>query len=132
MPVDFVNAVGEALIEARSRKNKPNAKKAKAPKSAVEQCERSHTAANGSRIKAAKGLHDDFGLETLCCRHDIPIFVCNIDTPGEQQKYAVSLLLWLLMHLPDTTTVMNLYDIGCVLDKTVTSVSAPPGDRTPS
>ncbi|EJD33287.1 hypothetical protein AURDEDRAFT_77098, partial [Auricularia subglabra TFB-10046 SS5] len=124
VPKEFIDAVGAALDECRARpaRKRPS----DVPEAAVKQCEKSHTAANGSRQKAASDRHDDRGLMALVCRHDIPLFVCNIDTPGEQQKYSIGLLIWLLLHLPDMATVMNLYDIGCVADKAVRSYEIMP------
>lgn len=60
---------------------------------------------------------------SLICRHDIPLFFANIDTPGEQQKYAVALILWLFQHLPPAAKVVILYDVGCVLDRSLELVS---------
>ncbi len=58
----------------------------------------------------------------LVCRHDIPLFFANIDTPGEQQKFAVSLIQKLFEHLPPSATVTILYDVGCVLDRSISLV----------
>ncbi|EJD33756.1 hypothetical protein AURDEDRAFT_76731 [Auricularia subglabra TFB-10046 SS5] len=117
VPKDFIDAVGEALDAARARPARRNT--SAAPEAAVSQCEKAHTAANGSRQKAAGSKHDIKGMGAIVCRHDIPLVVCNIDTPGEQQKYSFGMLIWLLMLLPSNATVLNLYDIGCVTDKTV-------------
>jgi hypothetical protein len=62
---------------------------------------------------------DDTGLMALVCRHDIPLFLTNIDTPGEQQKYAVALLQHLFSLIPTIATVAAFYDVGCVLDQTL-------------
>lgn len=43
---------------------------------------------------------DDRGIMALVCRHDIPLFFANIDTPGEQQKYGVALLEHLFSLIP--------------------------------
>ena len=59
----------------------------------------------------------------LVCRHDIPIFFANIDTPGEQQKYAVALIEHLVGLLPESATLLVLYDIGCVLERSLQNVS---------
>lgn len=67
--------------------------------------------------------YDDGGVMALVCRHDIPLFLTNIDTPGEQQKYAVSLIEHLFSLLPPTATVTVLYDVGCVLDRSLNLVS---------
>ena len=52
-----------------------------------------------------------------------PCFFANIDTPGEQQKYAVALLEHLFSLIPTCATVVSLYDIGCVLDRSLHLVS---------
>jgi len=65
---------------------------------------------------------DDTGIMALICRHDIPFFFANIDTPGEQQKYSVALLEHFSL-LPSTATVIALYDIGCVLARSLQKVS---------
>ena len=66
---------------------------------------------------------DDMGLMALICHHDIPLFFANIDSPGEQQKYAVVLLAHLFMLLPLQATVFGLYDVDCVLDRSISLVS---------
>ena len=59
----------------------------------------------------------------MVCHHDIPLFFVNIDTPGEQQKYTVTLIDHLYSMLPPNASVVVLYDIGCVLDCSVQMVS---------
>jgi hypothetical protein len=59
---------------------------------------------------------------SLICRHDIPLFFANIDTPGEQQKYAIALILWFIKHIPKNSTVSILYDVRCVVDRSVQKV----------
>ncbi|KAG2123258.1 hypothetical protein DEU56DRAFT_917566 [Suillus clintonianus] len=65
---------------------------------------------------------DDTGLMALICRHDIPLFFTNIDTPGEQQKYSVALLEHLFSLLPTQATVIALYDVGCVLARSLSQM----------
>jgi hypothetical protein len=65
------------------------------------------------------------GLAALVCRHDIPLFIANVDTPGEQQKYAVSLIDHMFRFIPKNATVVALYDVGCVLDRSIIRVSTP-------
>jgi hypothetical protein len=55
-------------------------------------------------------------MDLVCC-HDIPLFFANIDTPGEQQKYAIALLEHLFSFLLQAATLVSLYDVGCVLDQ---------------
>jgi hypothetical protein len=67
---------------------------------------------------------DDSGQMALVCRHDIPLFLANIDMPGEQQKYAIALIEHLFDQLPPEATLQVLYDVGCVLDQTLQLVSS--------
>ncbi|KAG7100049.1 hypothetical protein E1B28_001834 [Marasmius oreades] len=55
----------------------------------------------------------------LVCRHDIPIFVASINTPGEQQKFPIALLEALFSMVPREATIVGLYDVGCVLDRSL-------------
>ncbi|KAG2046758.1 hypothetical protein BDR06DRAFT_977264 [Suillus hirtellus] len=72
--------------------------------------------------KAAMDSFDDTGIMALICRHDIPLFFANIDSPGEQQKYSVALLHHFFSFLLPEATVIALYDIGCVLARTLSKV----------
>lgn len=92
------------------------------PDSAVDECEQAHDAAKGRKQTTTGEYFDDRGLMALVCRHDIPLFFANIDTPGEQQKYAVSLLKHLFSLIPTCATVVSLYDIGCALDRSLNLV----------
>lgn len=113
IPKDFVDAVGHAHDQVRKGPRRPYV--GDVPEEAIQQCEDSHKSGDGHRKRKVQGnQHDDTGIMALVCRHDIPLFACNIDTPGEQQKYVLALLIWLMLHLPDGTTVGALYDVGCV------------------
>jgi hypothetical protein len=89
---------------------------------AINVCMESHEAANGNRVKANVDVFADTGLMALLCRHDQPIFYANIDTPGEQQKYPLALLNRLFQLIPESATVCALYDVGCVLERSVQKV----------
>ena len=65
--------------------------------------------------KVAMDSFDDTSIMALICRHDIPLFFTNIDTPGEQQKYNVALIEHFFSLIPLGCNVIILYDIGCVL-----------------
>ena len=131
IPKSFVDHVGTMI--QRARKSPQKSRKPKVPDSAVDECERSHEAADGDKKKSLshQGRYDDMGWMSLVCRHDIPLFFANIDTPGEQQKYAIALILWFFSRIPSNATVTVLYDIGCVLDRSTQMVgfsfSAGPG-----
>ncbi|KJA14936.1 hypothetical protein HYPSUDRAFT_412056 [Hypholoma sublateritium FD-334 SS-4] len=119
IPKSFVDCVGDTILQARKSPSK--SRNPKVPDSAVDECEKSHDAADGDKKKSAshQGRYDDMGWMSLVCRHDIPLFFANIDTPGEQQKYAIALILWFFSRIPQNATVTVLYDIGCVLDRSV-------------
>ena len=67
-------------------------------------------------------IYDDTGVMALICRHDIPLFFANIDTPGEQQKYSIALIEQLFIFLPMTATVAIMYNIGCMIKQLITQV----------
>lgn len=122
VPKEFVDAVGKALDIASGN---PRQFESEVPISVLKHCESSHVAADGSREKTSGEAFDDRGLMALVCRHDIPLYLCNIDTPGEQQKYFISLVIWFMLHLPDQATVATFYDVNCVTWRMLAAVSPP-------
>ncbi|KAI0259639.1 hypothetical protein BC834DRAFT_833182, partial [Gloeopeniophorella convolvens] len=112
-----VDAMGDRVAGLRKR-NSPR-RPPKAPDEAVEECAQTYEAADGKKVKTNSQVFDDTGLCALVCRHDIPLFLANVDTPGEQQKYALALIEHLFNLLPQKATVTVLYDIGCVVDRSV-------------
>lgn len=105
------------------RKRAPRERSPIVPDEAIDACEESFKAAKGDGAIDTDSKFDDHGLVVLACRHDIPLFYANLDTPGEQQKYAVALLYTLFGYLPPSATVVCLYDIGCTLDRSFQKVS---------
>ncbi|KAK0470120.1 uncharacterized protein EV420DRAFT_1258238, partial [Desarmillaria tabescens] len=85
----------------------------KIPDIAVDEDKKSFDAADEKKEKTHGGRYDDTGLAALVCHHDVPLFLANVDTPGEQQKYAVALIDKLASHLPAAASIAVLYDIGC-------------------
>ncbi|KAG6864176.1 hypothetical protein C0991_011827 [Blastosporella zonata] len=110
IPKAAVNTVGEHIQTACRKPPKPH--KPLLPDEAVDGCESTHVAGSGSNSKTNMEKFDNSGLMALVCRHDIPLFIANIDTPGEQQMYAVALLLHLFSLLPPNTMVAALYNVG--------------------
>ena len=92
------------------------------PDEAIDQCETSYEATDGKKQKTAMDSFDDTGVMALICRHDIPLFFANIDTPGEQQKYSIALIEHLFSLIPFEANVVILYDIGCVLARSLMKV----------
>lgn len=118
----YVDSVGRRIVAARGKPPKAR-KPPKVPDEAVNDCEEGHESGSGSTVKTNMDHYDNGGVMVLVCRHDIPLFLANIDTPGEQQKYAISLIEHLFSFLPPAATVTLLYDVGCVLDRSLNLVS---------
>ncbi|KIK55729.1 hypothetical protein GYMLUDRAFT_175278 [Collybiopsis luxurians FD-317 M1] len=53
-------------------------------------------------------------MAILCC-HNCPLWVVNMNTPGEAQHYTLALLVKLFKHFPPSVIVQILYDIACQL-----------------
>ncbi|KAJ2915403.1 hypothetical protein MD484_g5010, partial [Candolleomyces efflorescens] len=120
LPKEYVDQVGKEIEAARKKPAKSRSKTgSQVPDAAIDVCENSHEAGSGSNVKTSLEHFDDGGIMGLVCRHDIPIFLANIDTPGEQQKYAVALLRHLFSLIPTSATVEVLYDVGCVMARSV-------------
>ncbi len=117
-----VDAVGVRIDTAR--KAKPREHKSTVPEAALDECEKSFEAADEKKHKTHGAKFDDTGLMALVCRHDIVLFLANVDTPGEQQKYGIALIEHFVTLLPTDATVAVFYDIGCVVDRSLQLVSA--------
>ncbi|KAI6013514.1 hypothetical protein EDC04DRAFT_2904681 [Pisolithus marmoratus] len=117
LPKAQVDTIGRRIAQARRHPSKRT--KSIVPDEAIDQCEASYEAADGQKQKASTDGFDDTGLMALICRHDIPLFFANIDTPGEQQKYSVTLIDHLFSLLPPQANVVVLYDVGCVLARSL-------------
>ncbi|KAJ7575197.1 hypothetical protein C8J56DRAFT_1120069 [Mycena floridula] len=115
IPKSFVDAVGDRIGVIRQRP--PKVHTPVVPDSAIDGCQESHHAAKGDQAGLKGKQFDDNGLMGLVCHHDIPLFFANIDTPGEQQKYVVALLEYLFSMIPQHASVVLVYDIGCVVDR---------------
>ncbi|KAJ3825201.1 hypothetical protein F5880DRAFT_1478695 [Lentinula raphanica] len=87
------------------------------PKSVLDGCLASFTAADEARIKGSTRFFDVTANMTLLCRHDRPLFSVNIDTAGEGQHFVFALLSKLFENLPPHVEVRFLYDIGCQLHR---------------
>jgi hypothetical protein len=71
------------------------------PDGAIDECEESHRATKCGKQSASKT--DTFcskGLMATICRHDIPLFLCNVRTLGEQQHFQLPCSLHLAANYP--------------------------------
>ena len=114
LPKHEVNSMGTHIM--RQRKKLHKSCKLLVPDKAIDSCEASNEAADRKKQKASMDSFDDTGLMALICRHDIPLFFANINSPGEQQKYVLTLLSHLFSLLPSQAMVVTLYDVGCVTE----------------
>ncbi|KZO98287.1 hypothetical protein CALVIDRAFT_478704 [Calocera viscosa TUFC12733] len=83
----------------------------------LDRCRRAFKVADKDANLVDDQVFDVTGVVILVCRHDVPIFVCDITTPGERQEYAMALIKALMDELPSNATIGVLYDIGCQLDQ---------------
>ena len=121
IPKAQVDAIGQHIARARQCPSKPS--QSVVPDEAIDQCKALYEAADGQKQKTAMDNFDDTGVMALICRHDIPLFFANIDTPGEQQKYSVALISHFISLLPYQANIIVLYDVGCVLARSLSRVS---------
>ncbi|KIJ46504.1 hypothetical protein M422DRAFT_165232, partial [Sphaerobolus stellatus SS14] len=95
------------------------------PDGSLDQCEKAHKAARDRGDEATTGVMASKGLMALVCKHDVPIFICDITTPGEQRFYSIALLQKLSSLLPANATIGLLYDIACLLDRSIAKAGLP-------
>ena len=91
--------------------------------SVLDECEKAFIAAQEGVMKASKDFNADMGVMALLCRHDRPLWIVNLTTPGERQYYALALLKHLFTHLPPKWTMGSLYDINCQVHRSIIKVS---------
>ncbi|KAJ3748458.1 hypothetical protein DFH05DRAFT_1520046 [Lentinula detonsa] len=89
----------------------------KVPGNVLDDCEKSFTAADGTREKASTQFFNSTALMGLLCRHDHVLWLVNMTSPGERQHYTFSLIDTLFKHLPPMWTVGLLYDVACTLKR---------------
>ncbi|KAJ7142115.1 hypothetical protein C8R43DRAFT_892278 [Mycena crocata] len=112
-----VDAVRDRIAAAREKK--PAKFTPPIPEEAIDACANSWDAANEKKKKVDPKRHDASGIFVVTCRHSQVLFLCNIDTPGEQQQYVIALLEEVLSHLPKEATVVQCYDVACVTEHSV-------------
>ncbi|KAJ6548545.1 hypothetical protein B0H19DRAFT_952491 [Mycena capillaripes] len=88
------------------------------PRSVLDGCEASFTAADEKRQKASTEFFEDTALMALVCRHDRVLFVVNMHSAGEKQFPVILLMETVFSHLPPRIRVGLLYDIACTLERT--------------
>ncbi|KAJ3779908.1 hypothetical protein GGU10DRAFT_381540 [Lentinula aff. detonsa] len=89
----------------------------KVPKSVLDICQDSFTAADGNQEKASTQFFDSTALMALLCRHNRVLWLADMTTPGEHQHYVFALFSKLFEELPSHYTVGILYDIACAVER---------------
>ncbi|KAJ7834308.1 hypothetical protein B0H13DRAFT_1653339 [Mycena leptocephala] len=87
------------------------------PRSVLDGCEASFTAADEKREKASTEFFEDTALMALLCRHDRVLWVVNMHSAGEKQFNVIVLMETLFQHLPLNIWVGLLYDVVCMLER---------------
>ncbi|KAG6914278.1 hypothetical protein DXG01_001310, partial [Tephrocybe rancida] len=87
------------------------------PKSVLDGCKAGFTAVDSRHDKASMQFFDDTALMVLLCRHDVVLFITNMQSAGEKQHYVMVLVETLFQHLPLPYRVGLLYDIGCQTER---------------
>ncbi|KAJ7739076.1 hypothetical protein DFH07DRAFT_752302, partial [Mycena maculata] len=114
IPKHKVDSVAAKINTARKR---PAANvKPFMPQEVIDACQDSWDAANENKRKADPKRYDASGVFVMTCRHGQVLFLCNVDTPGEQQRYIIAMLEEVFALLPPEATVLQAYDVGCVTD----------------
>ena len=121
VPKEAIDKMDARIAAARRKPPRPHDNAI--PDSAIDECEKSYEAADEKKEKTHGTKFDDTGLMALVCHHNVVLFLANVDTPGEQQKYGIALIERLFSHLPPDATVAVFYDIGCVLNRSLHRVS---------
>ncbi|KAK1226972.1 hypothetical protein PQX77_010040 [Marasmius sp. AFHP31] len=112
-----VDRVGNRIETARQKP--PRQRQGPIPDEVVDADGEAYKAARGESQQTQSKRFDENGLMALVCRHDIPLLAASIDTPGEQQKFAIALIEEFFSMVPAQATVAVLYDIACVIDRSV-------------
>ncbi len=94
------------------------------PNRAINGCQELHKAAGARQSgESNESIYCSKGLMGLVCWHNIPLLLCDIRLAGEGQKYPVALIVAFSRQLPPNVMIGLLYDISCVLDRSIAKVS---------
>src|SRR5258706_3074003 len=91
------------------------------PDQVYDDCQKTFIAAQNIS-KASNKIFADTVIMALVCRHDFPLLLVNMTSPGERQHYALALLNELFRQLPNDWHIGLLYDIACQLHRSMQKV----------
>lgn len=107
---------------AHTRRSGSSRTSTSVPGGALDECRDSYNAAQERADDEDDGKYASKGLMAVVCRHDVPLFLCDIQTPGERQYFAIALITKLASMLPSNATIGVLYDIACQTDRSIALV----------
>ncbi|KAL0567595.1 hypothetical protein V5O48_014395 [Marasmius crinis-equi] len=114
---DFVDSVRGVNVTKEQDEEDGYDPGLKVPRSALNGCEASFTAADKRRTKSSTQFFDSTALMALMCRHDRVLWLANMTSTREKQHYVLALIETLFKHLPPDFRVGVLYDVGCKLHR---------------
>ena len=91
------------------------------PDEVYDDCQKTFIAAQNIN-KASNKAFADTAIMALVCRHDCPLLLVNMTSPGERQHYALALLEEFFRQLPNDWDIGLLYDIACQLRRSMQKV----------
>lgn len=91
------------------------------PDEVSDDCQKTFVAAQNIS-KTSNKIFADTAIMALVCRHDCPLLLVNMTSPGERQHYALALLREFFGQLPDNWDIGLLYDIACQLRRSMQKV----------
>lgn len=91
------------------------------PDGVYDDCQKSFVAAQNIS-KASNKIFADTAIMALLCRHDRPLLLVNMTSPGERQHYVLALLQEFFRQLPNDWKIGLLYDIACQLRRSMQKV----------
>lgn len=92
------------------------------PSGALDESRDSHRAAQERADNEDNGKYASKGLVAIVCRHDIPLLLRDMETPGERQYFAIALIRKLATCLLTSATIGILYDTACQIDRSTALV----------
>jgi hypothetical protein len=98
IPKAKVDAVGDHITQARKKKLAKLTHLI--PQEVLDACNTTFDATNESKRNTDPKYYDASGVFVICCRHSQVLFLMNIDTSGEQQKYIIAGLEEVFSLLP--------------------------------
>ncbi len=93
------------------------------PDEVSDDCQKTFVAAQNIS-KTSNKIFADTAIMALVCRHDLPLLLVNMTSPGERQHYALALLHKFFQQLPNDWDISLLYNIACQLRCSMQKVCA--------